>query len=143
MSLSLFLPQCLTCLVRLIWMFICCGFVGFFCFVFLFFCFFEIGSKWLHTCCSEKRCFQELFKIAGDILVQNPSSLFSFSSRPAAFLLLIFASTTFGSSSVNCYSLIFVIDLSVTLEEFPNRILKKYFHICIRSSWLAAFRSAL
>ena len=53
----------------------------------------------------------------------------SVSSRPAAFLLLIFVSTTLSSSSVNYPSLmtgfrliIFVIGLSMTLGEFPSRI---------------------
>ena len=71
------------------------------------------------------------------------------SLRLATFLLLIFVSTTL-SSCVNCPSLmscwlsiIFVIGLSVTLGDFPSRFLKCSFHICTRSSWLAAFILAL
>ena len=59
--------------------------------------------------------------------------------------LLIFVSIMLSSSSVSCSSLmsswlsiIFVIDLSVTLEENPSRFLKCSFHFCIRSSWLTA-----
>ena len=35
--------------------------------------------------------------------------------------------------------IIFVIGLSVTLGDFPSRFLKCFFHICICSSWQAAF----
>ena len=70
------------------------------------------------------------------------------SSRPAAFLFLIFVSTTSNSSWVNCPCLmsslliIFVIVLSVTLGNFPSRFLKCSFHMCICSR-LAAFSFAL
>ena len=39
--------------------------------------------------------------------------------------------------------LIFVIGLSVSLGDFPNRSLKCSFYMCIRSFWLAAFSLAL
>ena len=72
------------------------------------------------------------------------------SSRPAAFLFLIFVSTTSSSSWINCPSLIsywlliiFIIDLSVTLGDFLSRFLKCSFHISIHSSGLAAFSLAL
>ena len=39
--------------------------------------------------------------------------------------------------------IIFVIGLSVTLEDFPSRLLKCSFYIYIRSSWLTAFSLAL
>ena len=39
--------------------------------------------------------------------------------------------------------IIFVIGLSVTFGELPKSFLKSSFHNCIRSSWLAAFSSAL
>ena len=39
--------------------------------------------------------------------------------------------------------IIFMIGLSVTLEEFPRRILKCSFPIYIHSLWLAAFSFAL
>ena len=42
-----------------------------------------------------------------------------------------------------CLVIVFVIGLSMTLGEFPSRFLKCTFHICIRSSWLAAFSLAL
>ena len=70
-------------------------------------------------------------------------------SRLAAFLLLIFVSTTLSSSSVNYTSwmsswlfIIFGIGLSVTLWEFPSRFLKYYFPIYI-CSWLAIFSFTL
>ena len=70
--------------------------------------------------------------------------------RLAAFSLLIFIGTILSSSSVNCPSLIscwlliiLVRGLSVTLKEFPSRFLKFSFHICIHSSFLAAYHFAL
>ena len=36
-----------------------------------------------------------------------------------------------------------MIGLSVTLEDFPSRLLKYSFHICIYSSWLTAFSFVL
>ena len=78
-----------------------------------------------------------------DFLVFHTSG--GISSRLAVFLLLIFVSATLNSW-VNCPCLmlswlliIFVIGLSVTLGNFPNTFLKCFFHICIHSSWLAAF----
>ena len=72
------------------------------------------------------------------------------SSRPAAFLFLIFLSTMSNSSCINSPSLmssdllmIFVIGSSLTLENFPSRFLKCCFHKCIHSYWLAAFSLAL
>ena len=72
------------------------------------------------------------------------------SSRPSAFLFLIFLRTTSSSSCVNCPSLmsswllmIFVICSSVTLGDFPSRFLKCCFHRYIHSSWLAVFSLAL
>ena len=72
------------------------------------------------------------------------------SSRPATFLFLIFVSITSSSPWVNCLSLmscwiliIFMIGLSVTLGDFPSRLVKCSFHTCIRSSGLAAFSLAL
>ena len=60
-----------------------------------------------------------------------------------------FCSYTLTSSWVNCHCLmfwwflIFEIDLFVTTWNFPSRFLKSSFHICIHSSWLAAFSLAL
>ena len=71
------------------------------------------------------------------------------SSKPAAFLFLIFLRTT-SSSCVSCLSLIsckllmiFVIRSSVPLGNFPSRFLKCCLHRYIRSSWLAVFSFAL
>ena len=45
---------------------------------------------------------------------------------------------------MSCWlSIIFVIGLSVTLGDFPSCFLKSSFHICIHSSWLAAFSLTL
>ena len=73
----------------------------------------------------------------------------SISSSPAAFLFLIFLSTESSSSCVNCPILmsswlliIFLIGSSVTFGGFSSKFSKCYFHRCIRSSWLAAFRLA-
>ena len=72
-----------------------------------------------------------------------------FSSRPAAFLFLVFVNTTSSYPWVNCLSLIFswlfifMIGLSATLGDFLSRFLKCSFHMCIRSSWLAVFSSTL
>ena len=59
------------------------------------------------------------------------------SSRLAAFLFLIFLSTTSNSSLVSCPSLmsswlliIFVIGLAVTLRDFSSRFLKCSSHMC-------------
>ena len=72
------------------------------------------------------------------------------SSRPAAFLFLIFVSTMSNSSCVNSPSLmsswlviIFMMNSSVTLGDFPGRFLKCSFLKCICSSWLAIFSLAL
>ena len=72
------------------------------------------------------------------------------SSGLASFLFSIFVSTTLSSFWVNCPSLmsswlliIFLMGISVTLEEFPSRSLKCCFHKCISSSWQAAFSLAL
>ena len=59
MSLSLLLLQCPTCLVCLIWMV------------------FEIGGRWPYSCSFVRCCFQDLFNIALNILVQLLSSFFS------------------------------------------------------------------
>ena len=66
------------------------------------------------------------------------------SSRPAAFLFLIFLSTE-SSSCVNCPSLmsswlqiIFAIGSSVTFWGFPSEFLKSYFYVRSRSSGLVA-----
>ena len=74
----------------------------------------------------------------------------SISLRSAAFLFLIFLSSTLSSSWVNCLSLmsswlliIFVIGLSITLGEFPRRFMKCSFPMCNRSSCLATFSLAL
>ena len=74
----------------------------------------------------------------------------SISSRPAAFLFLIFLSTSLNSSWINSpmtiFSwplIIFRIGLFVTLGKLPSRFLKCSFHICIRSSWLASFTFSL
>ena len=69
------------------------------------------------------------------------------SSRPAAFLFLIFDSTTWSSSCVislmSCWSLmISLIGSSVISFNFPRRFLKCSFHKC-SCSWLAAFSLAL
>ena len=70
--------------------------------------------------------------------------------RLAIFLFLIFVCTTWGSSWINCSSLmsswlliIFMIGLSVTLGDFPRRYVKCSFYMCICSFWLAAFSLAL
>ena len=72
------------------------------------------------------------------------------SSRPTAFLFLIFLSTKSSSSCINCPSLIsswlsiiFTIGSYVTFRDFPSRFLKCWFHKCIHSSWLPAFSLAL
>ena len=63
--------------------------------------------------------------------------------------LQLFYFSTLSSSRVKCLRLIssgplmiFVIGLSVTLGEFPSRLLKCSFRMCFRSSWLAAFSFA-
>ena len=43
--------------------------------------FFEIGGKWLYSCCFVGCCFQDLFKIARSILMQFPSSFFLYAFR--------------------------------------------------------------
>ena len=72
------------------------------------------------------------------------------SSRPEAFLFLIFVSITLIASCINCPSLmsrwllmIFVIGSSVTLVDFLSRLLKCSFRMYIRSSWLTAFSFVL
>ena len=69
--------------------------------------------------------------------------------RPVDFQLLIFFSTTLSSSSITCPSLmsswwliIFVIGLSVILEEFPRKYLKCSSLFYSLSSRLAAFSLA-
>ena len=71
-------------------------------------------------------------------------------SRPASFLFLIFFSTILSYSWVNYSSLmstwlfiVFIIGLSETLGNFPNRFLKCNFRIYMSSSWLAAFSLVL
>ena len=59
MSSSLHLQHYPACLVRLIRMV------------------FEVGGRWLYSCCFVGFCFQNLFNIARSILVQLPSSFFS------------------------------------------------------------------
>ena len=49
------LQQCPTCLVCLIWMI------------------FKMGGRWPYSYCIVGCCFQDLFNIAGSILVQLPS----------------------------------------------------------------------
>ena len=97
---------------------------------------------WLYT------ALQYLSSMSSNFFVFHTSG--GISSRPAAFLFLIFESTTFSSSRVNCPSLmsswllkIFVVGSFVTLGDFPSRFLKCSFHVCIRSFWLAAFSLAL
>ena len=72
------------------------------------------------------------------------------SSKASNFSAFNFVSVMLSSSWVNCPSLtsswlsiIFVIVLSVTLGDFLSRFLKYSFHICICSSWLAAFSFSL
>ena len=67
------------------------------------------------------------------------------SSRSAAFVFLSFLMTTLSFSWVKCPSLmcrwlliLFVIDLSLILRDFPIRFFKCTFHMWIRS-WLSAF----
>ena len=86
--------------------------------------------KWLYT---KKR--QEADDTPHKLLRTQTSR--GISSRSAAFLFLIFVSTTSSSSWVNCPSLmstwlwmIFVIGSSVTLGDFSSRFLKCSFHIC-------------
>ena len=95
---------------------------------------------WLYTAFQNRsRKYFLVFLTFGSIL-----------TRPVAFLLFIFGSTTSSSSWLNSPSLIsswllilFVITLSLTLGEFSNRFLKCSFYFCIRSSWLVAFCFAL
>ena len=56
---SLFLQQCLACMVRLIWIV------------------FMMGGRCPYSCCFVRCCLQEQFNIACSILVQLPSSFFS------------------------------------------------------------------
>ena len=58
MSSSLLLQQCPTCSVCLIWMVL------------------VIGGRWPYSCCFAGYCFQDLFTIACNILVQIPVKLF-------------------------------------------------------------------
>ena len=58
MSLSYFLKQCPAYLVRQIWMVL------------------EMGGRWPYNCCFVGCCFQDLFNIAHNILVQLPFSFF-------------------------------------------------------------------
>ena len=58
MSLSLLLKQCSTCPIHLIWIVL------------------EMGGRWLYRCCFVGCCFQDLFIIACNILVQLLSSFF-------------------------------------------------------------------
>ena len=71
------------------------------------------------------------------------------SSRPVAFLLLIFLCSESSFSCVNCPSLmssllfiIFVIGSCVTLAGFRSEFSKFCFHRCIRSSWSVGFSLA-
>ena len=71
-------------------------------------------------------------------------------SSPAAFLFLIFLSTESSSSCVNYSSLmsswlliIFVIGSCLIFGGFLSKFLKYGFHMCIHSSWLAAFSLTL
>ena len=99
--------------------------------------------------CSSLYCILFINGISKSKKSLNFLSFYTFggiSSRPAALLFLIFDSTTLSSSWVSCSNLmsrwlliILVIGSSVTLEEFPSKLLKCSFHICIRSSWRAAF----
>ena len=59
MSSSILLQQCPACLVRLIWIVL------------------EMGGRWLYSWCFVRCCFQDVFNIARNILVQFPSSFFS------------------------------------------------------------------
>ena len=59
MSSSLLLQQCLSCLVRLIWMAL------------------EIGGRWPYNYCFTGCCFEDLFRIAHRILVRFLFSFFS------------------------------------------------------------------
>ena len=73
----------------------------------------------------------------------------SISSSPAIFLFFLSLSTETWSSCVNYPSLIsrwllmvLGIALCVTLGGFPCKFSKCCFHMCIHSSWLAAFSIA-
>ena len=97
---------------------------------------------WLYT------ALQYQSSMLSNFLVLHTSA--SISSKPAAFLFLIFLSNTLGSSRINCQSLmssgllrIFVIGSSVTLGDSPNTFLKCCFCTCICSSWVEAFSLAL
>ena len=59
MSSSLLLQQCPACLVRLTWIV------------------FVMGGRWPYSCCFVGCCLQDLFNVAGSILVLLPSSFFS------------------------------------------------------------------
>ena len=83
-----------------------------------------------------------------NFLVFHTSS--GISSRMAALLILIFVSTTLSSFWVNSANLmpnwllmVFMIGLSVSLGDFPNKFLKCSFYMCICSYWLAAFSLGL
>ena len=67
------------------------------------------------------------------------------SSRPAAFLLVIFFSMVSSSFSVNypSFLLIFSVDLSVIPGGFWSSYLKCSFHLWSYSSWLAGLNFAL
>ena len=72
------------------------------------------------------------------------------SSKPAAFLFLIFLSSKLSSSRVNgpslmsnCFLIILVIGSCVTFGGFPSRFTKCCFHSFIRSCKLVAFSLAL
>ena len=71
-------------------------------------------------------------------------------NRQLSCFFLIFDRTTSSSRGVNCSRwmsscllIIFVINLSVTLGNFPNRFLKCSFYMCVRYSRLATFSLAL
>ena len=71
------------------------------------------------------------------------------SSRPAAFLFLIFLSTKSSSYCVNspslmsnCLLIILVTGSCVTFGGFPSKFSKCCFHRCICSFWMVAFSLA-
>ena len=79
--------------------------------------------------------------MSSNFLVFHTSS--GISSRPTAFLFLIFLSATKTSSLVNYPSLMSCWLLIIFEVGFPSRFLKCSFDMCICFSWLAAFSLSL
>ena len=124
MSLSLFLKQSQTCLVRLTWM-IC-----------------EVRVKWLYSYCLVGYCFQDLFKIALRILVSFPSSLLSIRLISVQVVHLYSNSNT--ATTWNFFILFYrrpyptlSLSLSLSLSSIVmwyRFILKLYWNICLSLS---------